>query len=628
MRPTRERTLGATHLGGGRWRFTVWAPFSETVAVVLQGEDGIERQAENLEPEGHGYHTVTVDGLSPGDRYRFRLEHGEDLPDPASRSLPDGVHGPSALVDLSAWDWSDREWTGLRLEALVIYELHVGTFSPEGTFDGIVPHLDELRDLGVTAIELMPVGQFPGARNWGYDGVFPYAVQDSYGGANGLRRLVEECHGRGLAVVLDVVYNHLGPEGNRLAEFGPYFTDRYRALWGAAINFDGPGSDEVRRYFIENALQWLEDFHIDALRIDAIHGIIDTSARPFLLELAETLDDRAARAGRPFHLIAESDLGDVRVIRLRELGGFGMAGQWTDDFHHSLHAVLTGERSGYYADFGSLGHLARAITQGFVYTGQYSVFRDRRHGSPTAGIPAKRFVVYAQNHDLVGNHTGGRRLSALVGFEQLKLAAGVVLLSPFIPLLFMGEEYGEEAPFQYFVSHSDPELVQAVREGRKEEFAAFAWEDEPPDPQDQETFLRSKLRRKHRQAGHHRALWDLYRELLLLRRRLPSLSNLSKADVAAWPDERAGVLVVLRWSEVEEALLLTNFSDEPTGVDVPFPGIPWRRVLDSADRRWAGPGTVTREDVEVDEDGLVTLQPNSFVLYTRVRADAPAAPRR
>jgi maltooligosyltrehalose trehalohydrolase len=547
------------------------------------------------------------------------MEGSGEFPDPASRWQPEGLHGPSALVDLSAWSWSDHGWTGLPLEALVIYELHIGAFTPEGTFDAVAPRLDELRDLGVTAIELMPVAQFPGTRNWGYDGVFPYAVQGSYGGPDGLRRLVEECHARGLALILDVVYNHLGPEGNNLARFGPYFTDRYPAPWGAAINFDGPGSDEVRRYFIENALQWLEDFHVDALRIDAIHGIVDTSARPFLLELAEAVDDRAERLDRRLLLIAESDLGDVRVIRPRELGGFGLAAQWTDDLHHSLHAVLTGERTGYYADFGSLAHLAKAWTQGFVYTGQYSPSRDRRHGSPTAGLPAKRFVVYAQNHDQVGNRMLGERLSALVGFEQLKLAAGVVVLSPFIPLLFMGEEYGEEAPFQYFVSHSDPGLAEAVRRGRKEEFAAFAWAGDPPDPQDEQTFLRSKLRPELRHEGHHRLLWDLYRELLLLRRERPSLANLSKADVAAWPDERAGILLVLRWSEKEEALLLFHFDHEPTDVDVPFAGAPWRRVLDSADQRWGGPGTLSPEEVEVDPDAVIRLQPDSFVLYARIR---------
>jgi maltooligosyltrehalose trehalohydrolase len=587
------------------------------VGLVVLGRDGQEGRAVDMEAEPHGYFATSVEGLTEGMLYRFRLEGGSELADPASRSQPEGVHGPSALVDPSAWRWEDEGWTGLPLEELIIYELHVGAFTAEGTLDGVVKELDELRDLGVTAVELMPVAQFPGGRNWGYDGVFPFAVQDTYGGPDALRRLVEECHARGLAVVLDVVYNHVGPEGNRLGEFGPYFADRYRTPWGSAMNFDGAGSDEVRRYFIESALQWLEDFHVDGLRVDAIHGVLDTTARPFLLELAESVDSSAERSGRRLHVIAESDLGDARIIKPRELGGFGYAGQWTDDFHHSLHAVLTGERAGYYADFGSLGHLAKAYTQGMVYTGQYSSARQRRHGSSTAGIPGKRFVVYAQNHDQVGNRMLGDRLASLVGFEQLKLVAGVLLLSPFVPLLFMGEEYGEQAPFQYFVSHSDPQLVEAVRSGRAEEFEAFGWTGDPPDPQDEETFLRSKLHRDLRHEGHHRLLGELYRELLLLRKDRPSLATLSKADVAAWPDEVAGVLSVLRWSEVEDALILFHFGDGTAEVDVPFTGARWRRILDSADERWGGPGAASPEHVDVDSNGSITLQPNSFALYVR-----------
>jgi maltooligosyltrehalose trehalohydrolase len=605
------------HLGGGRWRFTVWAPSFDRVVLVLQEGDG-DRTLE-MQPEDDGCHTATAEGLTTGARYRFRLEPADEFADPTSRWQPEGVHGPSALVDPSAWVWRDQGWAGVPMEALVIYELHVGTFTSEGTLEAVVHRLDELRELGVTAVELMPVGQFPGPRNWGYDGVFPYAVQDSYGGPEGLWRLVDECHARGLALLLDVVYNHLGPEGNHMARFGPYFTDRYRIPWGSAINFDGPGSDQVRRFFIENALHWLEDFHVDGLRVDAIHGIVDMSAHPFLLELAEAVDGLAERSGRDLHLIAESHLGDVRVIRPRELGGIGFAAQWADDFHHALHAVLTHERSGYYVDFGTLDHLAKAFTQGFAYTGQFSRYWGRRHGGSTAGVPATRFVVYAQNHDQVGNRARGERLSALVGFEQLKLAAGALLLSPFIPLLFMGEEYGEEVPFHYFVSHSDPHLVEAVRAGRTAEFASFAWAEDPPDIGDEQTFLRSKLTTARPHEGRRRLLWNLYRELLLLRSRRPSLANLSKADVAAWPDEESGVLLSLRCSEVEEALLLFHFNDQPGEVDVPFAGVPWQRVFDSSDRAWGGPGTRSPQEVLVDGDGRVGLQPHSFVLYTRER---------
>jgi maltooligosyltrehalose trehalohydrolase len=613
----RARTLGAVYLEGDRWRFTVWAPFSPRVELVLEKEAG--DRAVEMDPRDDGYHAASVDGLSERARYWLRLEPGSLLADPASLWQPEGVRGPSALVNSSAWDWSDQGWNGVPLQDLVIYELHVGTFTREGTFDAVIPRLDELRELGVTAIELMPVGQFPGSRNWGYDGAFPYAAQDSYGGPAGFQRLVDACHARGLAVVLDVVYNHVGPEGNHLAELGPYFTQSYRTPWGRGLNFDGPGSDHVRRYFIENAVFWLDDLHVDALRVDAIHGIVDMTARPFLLELVEAVDDLAAKSGRKLHLIAESHLGDARVVRPRELGGLGFAAQWTDDFHHALHAALTNERAGYYADFGSLAHLAKAFTHGFVYTGQFSRYWGRRHGSSTAGLPATRFVVYAQNHDQVGNRALGERLSTLVGFEELKLVAGVLLLSPFVPLFFMGEEYGEESPFHYFVSHSDPDLVESVRAGRREEFAAFAWAEEPPDLRDEQTFLRSKLSPDRRHEGRHDLLWRLYRELLLLRRERPSLANLSKTDVAAWPDEEARLLLVVRCSVLEEALLLFHFGDRPADVDVPFAGLPWGRVLDSSDRAWGGPGTRSRQEVDVEADGRVSLQPQSFVLYTRER---------
>jgi maltooligosyltrehalose trehalohydrolase len=359
----------------------------------------------------------------------------------------------------------------------------VGTFTPEGTFEAIIPHLDELRELGITAVELMPVAQFPGTRNWGYDGVYPFAVQNSYGGPEGLKRLVNACHGRGIAVVLDVVYNHLGPEGNYLWDFGPYFTDRYKTPWGSAINFDGPHSDPVRRLFIENALYWVTEFRMDGLRIDAVHGILDFSAYPFLEELASAVHEKAERLNRRVYVIAESDLNDTRVIRSRELGGYGLDAQWNDDFHHALHTLLTEDQTGYYQDFGRLGDLVKAFREGFVCSGQYSSYRRRRHGNSSRDIPAGCFVVFAQNHDQVGNRMRGERLSQLVCRERMKLAAGVVFLSPFIPLLFMGEEYGETAPFPYFISHSDADLVEAVRRGRREEFAAFGWSQEPPDPQ-------------------------------------------------------------------------------------------------------------------------------------------------
>ena len=434
-------TLGALYLGNNRCRFRVWAPLADTVAVHVIAP---REKLVPLRREERGYHCGVAEGVEPGSLYFYLLDGEKERPDPASRYQPQGVHGPSQVVDPRAFAWTDRCWFGPARQELIFYEIHVGTFTPAGTFDAIIPYLDEIRELGITAIELMPVAQFPGSRNWGYDGVYPFAVQNSYGGPEGLRRLVDACHRYRLAIFLDVVYNHLGPEGNYLRDFAPYFTDRYRTPWGPALNLDGPGSDEVRRFFTENALYWLTEFHLDGLRLDAIHAIFDFSARHFLEELTDVVHRQAERLGRRVYVIAESDLNDARVIRPRAVGGYGLDAQWSDDFHHSLHALLTGERNGYYQDFGTLAHMARAFRKGYTYTGQYSAYRRRRHGNSTRFCGAQQFVVFAQNHDQVGNRAGGERLGTLVSFAALKLAAGVVLLSPFLPLLFMGEEYGEK----------------------------------------------------------------------------------------------------------------------------------------------------------------------------------------
>ncbi|MBX6363410.1 MAG: malto-oligosyltrehalose trehalohydrolase, partial [Gemmatimonadetes bacterium] len=476
--PAFRPALGAIPLGGGRCRFRVWAPAAGTVTLHLLG---LVDRVLPMPAADRGYFEIEVDDAPPGTPYAYRLDDGGDLPDPASRWQPQGVHAPSAVAD-AAFPWTDGAYTPPRLADYVIYELHVGAFTPDGTFEAVIPHLERLRDLGVTAIELMPVAQFPGERNWGYDGVFPFAPQSSYGGPAGLRRLVDAAHGLGLAVVLDVVYNHVGPEGNYFGRFGPYFNPAYRTPWGGAINFDGPGSDEVRRYYIENALYWIADFHIDALRLDAVHAIVDLSARPFLAALGRAVHGLAARLGRPAYLIAESDLNDPRLVTPVEDGGYGLDAQWADDFHHALHALLTGERGGYYQDYGTVEDLARAFRTGFVYTGQYSRYRGRRHGARPVSIPAERFVVFAQNHDQIGNRALAERLSSLVPFEGLKLAAATVLLSPFLPLLFMGEEYGETAPFLYFVSHTDPALIEAVRRGRKAEVAPLGGATPAPPP--------------------------------------------------------------------------------------------------------------------------------------------------
>jgi maltooligosyltrehalose trehalohydrolase len=461
-----------------------------------------------------------------GRRYAFRLDDGPERPDPCSLWQPEGVHGPSAVVRPDRFSWSDGGWKGVRREDLVFYELHVGTFSPAGTFEGVIPRLRDLRELGITAVEIMPVGQFPGTRNWGYDGVLPYAAQNSYGGPQGLHRLVDACHAEGLAIFLDVVYNHFGPEGNYRGEFGRYFNDRYKTPWGAAVNYDDRDCDAVRDDVLDNVRMWLEEFHFDGLRLDAVHAIFDMGARHILRAIEETAEESGARRGWPAIVVAESDLNDPRLLDSRERGGYALAAQWADDFHHAAHAWLTGERAGYYADFGEPAQLAKALEQPFVYAGDYSHFRGRKHGAPPEGLSGDRFIVCLQNHDQVGNRARGDRLSSLLGAPaKERLAAGLLLLSPYLPLLFMGEEYGEKNPFPFFCSFGDPALVEAVREGRKREFDAFSWQGQVPDPQSEATFASARLSWSWPENTPRAGLRRLYRDLLTARREWPALRD-------------------------------------------------------------------------------------------------------
>jgi maltooligosyltrehalose trehalohydrolase len=563
---------------------------------------------------GNGYFAAEVDDAPPGTLYTYRLNGAAERPDPASRFQPRGVHGPSEIIDHS-FRWDDSCWFGLPRRDYIIYELHVGTFTPEGTFDGIIPHLSELKDLGITALELMPVAQFPGSRNWGYDGVHPFAPQDSYGGVMGLKRLVNACHKQCLAVILDVVYNHLGPEGNYLGEFGPYFTERYRTPWGPALNFDGAESDHVRHYFIENALYWITEFHFDGLRLDAVHAILDHAPFTFLEELGEAVHEQAKKLNRQVFLFPESAANESRLIRSRDLGGYGLDAQWNDDFHHALRAVLTGENTGYYQDYGEFRQLVKAYREGFVYSGEYSRFRRHRHGTSTKDIPAERFVIFSQNHDQVGNRMLGERLTQLASFEDLKLAAGAVLLAPFIPLLFMGEEYGEEAPFQYFISHGDPDLVAAVRAGRREEFAAFGWQTEPPDPQDEATFLRAKLNHQLKRDGRFRTLWEFYRELIRLRKECSPLARLSKEHCQVTGFEAERVLLLLRHSSAEATLAIFNFNAAQVPLTLPVPRGRWRKMLDSTDERWHGIGSMLPATFDAGDSVTLAFQPKSVAVF-------------
>jgi maltooligosyltrehalose trehalohydrolase len=554
------RRCGASAAAGEAVRWRVWAPQANEAELVLIDD---QRRVVRMQPEEGGFFRCEVPGVPEGQRYAYRLDDGPERPDPCSLWQPDGVHAPSAVVRPERFAWSDAGWRGVGRQDLVFYELHVGTFTPEGTFEAVVPRLKDLQELGVTAVEVMPVGQFPGRSNWGYDGVLPYAAQSSYGGPPGLQKLVNACHAAGLAVFLDVVYNHLGPEGNYLREFGPYFTDHYKTPWGAAVNFDGAGCGPVRDYVLDNARMWLEEFHLDGLRLDAVHAVFDLGARHILRAVKVVAADVAGRAGRAVHVVAESDLNDPRLLYPLERGGYGLDAQWADDFHHAAHACWTGERQGYYADFGSARQLARVLETPFLYAGEYSPFRGRKHGAPPVGLAGDRFVVCLQNHDQVGNRACGDRLTTLLRDPaRWRLAASYLLLAPYLPLLFMGEEYGEERPFPFFCSFTDAELVQAVREGRKKEFADFAWEGEVPDPQAPETFAAARLSWSWPDGSAQAGLRRLHQDLLAARREWPALRDFERRRARLVPDAETGpVLELLRGEGAGAARAYFNLSD-------------------------------------------------------------------
>ena len=624
--PNRPPELGPTRTADGRWQFVVWAPNRNSVGLMLQpspAASGAASQSSTpkavaMERDSAGYFRAIVDGVQPGATYLYRLDSGDSRPDPASRFQPDGVHGPSQVVDISKFSWNDRVWKGVPLRDSVFYELHVGTFTPEGTISALIPHLDKLADLGITTIELMPLAQFPGRRNWGYDGVFPFALQNSYGSVADLQKFVDVAHSKSLAVCLDVVYNHLGPEGNYLNEYGPYFTDFYHTPWGSALNFDGRQSDHVRHFFIQSALYWLEQFHIDALRLDAVHSIYDASANPFLAEMSSEVRALSRRLGREIVLVAESDLNDARVALPTgpEAEGLGMHGQWADDFHHSLHTLITKETAGYYGDFGTVAHLTKTISNGWYYDGIYAPHRERRHGNSPRKLEPEQFVVCIQNHDQIGNRALGDRISRLTDFEGLKLVAGVTILSPFTPLLFMGEEYGEKAAFQYFTSHGDQRLVDAVRKGRQAEFAHFGWKGQIPDPQSEDTFARSRLDHSLVDQEPHRTLWLFYKTLMEYRKSR-RLSNVRPAAVK----ELSNALFVLRETCVARIAALFHLGDAARQLSFNLPVGNWSKLIDSADPKWRGP-SASSENLKGGDAVQLTMQPRSFVVFEQPNVDS------
>ena len=591
----------------GATAIKLWAPLARKAALIRN-----ETETIPLALKEGGYWEAQSPTLKAGDRYRFSIDDKDPLPDPASLFQPEGVHGPSEVVDLGAWTWSDEKWQNPPLSEYLLYELHTGTFSSEGTFAGIEARLDHLVNLGVNAIEIMPVAQFPGSRNWGYDGVYPFAVQNSYGGARGLQQLVDACHRKGLAVVLDVVYNHLGPEGAYLGAYGPYFTEKYKTPWGPAVNFDDAYCDGVRDYFVQNALMWFRDFHIDALRLDAVHAIKDFSAVHILREIHEAVKGWEAVSGKRHYLIVELDLNDPRFIDPVVKGGYGMDAQWVDEFHHALRVTAGGDRSGYYEDFSGLEHLAKTYQDAYVYDGQYSPHRKKTFGLKATHHPGERFIVFSQNHDQVGNRMLGERTSTLVSFEMQKLLAAAVFVSPYLPMLFMGEEWGEPHPFLYFVSHTDPELAAAVRKGRREEFAAFHAQGEAPDPVAEETFRASLLQWELQEQEPHRTLLEYYRALVRLRKTHPLLRSTDRSGVEATPFPGEQTLLLHRSHGADHLYCFMNFSKEAQVLSSPAGAGPLHKILDSADTRWGGPGGAPGL---LKEGEPLTIPPEAALVY-------------
>lgn len=612
MKTSSGLTLGAVPQKNGYFHFCVWAPFVNTMALEIINAGNKVKYP--MEKNDDGYFSCLAKTKN-GSHYHYLLNYKTPLPDPASRYQPDGVFGPSQTV---AFNPAAKPWQGLAWEDYIIYELHVGAFTKQGTFAAIIPYLDELKKLGITAIELMPINQFSGSRNWGYDGVFSFAVQNTYGGPYQLYQFVQACHQRNIAVVLDVVYNHFGPEGNNFANFGPYFTDKYKTPWGYAINFDGPYADAVRQYFLENAFYWFSTIGIDALRLDALHAIYDQSAYPFILELADKARTWSKQLGREVYLVGESDLGDARLILPKKQGGFDLTAQWNDEFHHALHTILTKEQHHYYQDFGKLNQLAKACKGNYVYTGEYSPFRKRRFGSNCKNLGPRKFVVFSQNHDQIGNRLRGDRLTTHLNQAQLKLAAAFVLLSPSIPLMFMGEEYGELNPFYYFTSHSDKKLIQAVRIGRQREYSDLNTKHHFPDPNNYKTFLQSKLNHALKRKKHHKELLTFYHYLMKIRQNEQIYKKLNKKNIRVEVIDDKGLMLQLIDNKSNMLILLGNFSN--TIIDITLPKVTKIKLMVDSTKP---SGKVQKNIIQKYPQGsrlektnrAVNLEPYQFLLY-------------
>jgi maltooligosyltrehalose trehalohydrolase len=595
--------------------FNVWAPEKNRMLLHVQSPDA---QVVEMTKDRQGYFTVHLGEVTAPLKYYFETDEGEKLPDPASHYQPEGVHGPSQLVDHSQFEWTDPLWKNVPQKDLIFYEIHVGTFTPEGTFDAIIPRLSQLAELGITALEIMPVSQFPGGRNWGYDGVFPMAVQDTYGGPEGFKRLVDAAHQKGIAVVLDVVFNHIGPEGNCFAKFGPYFTEKYKTPWGNAINFDDAWSDGVREYFSEVIMHWYEHYHLDGLRLDAIHTIFDNGAVTFWELVEQKLELARQKTGRTFYLIAESDLNSPRVVRQAADGGFGFQAQWLDDFHHALYVLLDQKGRSRYEDFGQMQQLAKAYTDGFVHSGEYVKFRNRKHGASSVGLPGDAFVVFNQNHDQIGNRVGGERLSMLVDFERQKLAAAAIMLSPYLPMLFMGEEYADNSPFFYFVSHTEPDLIRMVVEGRKKEFASFGWDKAPPEPQETTTFEMSRIHWEKRSQGKYKTMLDWHKALITIRNSYAALKNFNKNDVRVNVVGNGFTLHRRSDDQSQQVVCCFNLSEGEIQLQFPESTVGWQKILDSREAKWCenNEGPQSESPAFVDAGGSVAFRGVSVAVFS------------
>lgn len=615
-----QPTLGAVLGDENCCEFRVFAPRAKTVDVHLWGEADRFISMASIE---HGYFRAVVEGIMPGQLYTYRLDGKDDVPDPASRYQPDGIKGPSAVMD-RRFIWREEAWAGIPMKDYIIYELHIGTFSPDGTYQGAVPYLDELVELGITAVELMPVAQFPGAWGWSYDGIYLFAPHNTYGTPDDFKTLIDACHERGIAVILDVVYNHFGPEGNVLPHYADYTRPIYKGPWGDAVNVDGPYSNEIRAFFIENAIYWLNEYHIDALRLDATHFIYDFSPYTFLEELVDQVALYCQTSSRHVYLIAEDDRNLAKLVLPRKDGGIGMDAQWLDDFHHALHTNVIGENFAYYQDFGQFWQLEHTFREGFIFNGQYSQNRKRRHGTSSEHIPADRFIVFLQNHDQIGNRMPNERITRIFSHEQFKLAIAAVLVSPYIPMLFMGDEYGEIAMFEYFISYDDQGLVEAVRKGRVSEFGFLMPPGtEPPDPASEESFLKSKLNHNLRESGVHRVLLEYHKALIALRKSVPALADPDKLRLEVKSHMQELVLYLRRWKDDEnsEVFAALSFNTAEATVTLPVRPGKWKKRFDSSDPYWAKDsdlsGKPKAQTITSKGEVELTLQPYAFVLYER-----------